>query len=66
MSVGNIGRWFNSRSEVDAYFSSTCTQMWNKYQSGAITRDEYIKNCPSGYKAWSCSNCGKWTGNFTY
>lgn len=66
MGVGNIGRWFNSRSEVDAYFSSTCTQMWNKYQSGAITRDEYIKNCPQGYKAWSCSNCGKWTGNFTY
>lgn len=66
MGVGNIGRWFNSRSEVDAYFSSTCTQMWNKYQSGTITRDEYIKNCPSGYKSWSCSNCGKWTGNFTY
>ena len=66
IGVGNIGRWFNSRSEVDAYFSSTCTQMWNKYQSGAITRDEYIKNCPQGYKAWSCSNCGKWTGNFTY
>ncbi len=66
MSVGNIGRWFNSRSEVDAYFSSTCTQMWNKYQSGAITRDEYIKNCPSGYKAWSCSKCNMWTGDFTY
>lgn len=66
MGVGNIGRWFNSRSEVDAYFSSTCTQMWNKYQSGAITRDEYIKNCPQGYKAWSCSHCGKWTGNFIY
>lgn len=66
IGVGNIGRWFNSRSEVDAYFSSTCTQMWNKYQSGAITRDEYIKNCPQGYKAWSCSNCGKWTGSFTY
>ena len=66
MPTGNIGKWFNSRSEVDAYFSSTCTQMWNKYQSGAITRDEYIKNCPQGYKAWSCSKCGMWTGDFTY
>lgn len=66
MGVGNIGKWFNSRSEVDAYFSATCSELWSKYQNGNITRDEYIKNCPQGYKAWSCSQCGKWTGNFTY
>lgn len=66
IGVGNIGRWFNSRSEVDAYFSSTCSQWLTKYQNGEISRDDYMKKCPSGYKAWSCSSCGKWTGNFTY
>jgi len=66
MGVGNIGRWFNSRSEVDAYFSATCSEWLTKYRNGTITVDEYMKNCPQGYKAWSCSNCGKWTGNFTY
>lgn len=66
MGVGNIGRWFNSRNELDNYFSSTCTNWGNKYHNGEITRDEYIKNCPQGYKSWSCSICGKWTGNFTY
>ena len=66
IGVGNIGRWFNSRSEVDACFSSTCSQWLTKYQNGEISRDDYMKKCPSGYKAWSCSNCGKWTGNFTY
>ena len=66
MPTGNIGKWFNSRSEVDAYFSSTCSKWLTKLDNGTITVDEYIKNCPQGYKAWSCSKCGKWTGDFTY
>ena len=66
MPTGNMGKWFNSRSEVDAYFSSTCSQWLTKYQNGEISRDDYMKKCPSGYKAWSCSKCGMWTGDFTY
>lgn len=66
MGVGNIGRWFNSRSEVQAYVGSVMDNWSNKFHNGEITREEYYKNCPQGYKAWSCSSCGKWTGNFTY
>lgn len=66
IGVGNIGRWFNSRSEVQSYVSSVM-ESWNtKYRNGEITWEEYAKSCPKGYKAWSCSNCGKWTGNFKY
>lgn len=66
IGVGNIGRWFNSRSEVQAYVSSVMESWNNKHKNGEITWEEYIKKCPSGYEAWSCSSCGKWTGNFTY
>lgn len=66
MSIGNIGKWFNSRSEVQAYVSSVMESWNNKFHNGEITREEYYKKCPQGYKAWSCPNCGKWTGNFTY
>ena len=31
-----------------------------------ITYDEYYKNVPSGYECWSCSYCGKWTGNLKH
>lgn len=66
MSCGNMGRWFNSRKEVDNYFSSVCDMWAKKWENGEIDRETYYKNCPSGYKCWSCSYCGKWTGNFTY
>lgn len=66
MGVGNIGKWFNSRSEVQAYVGSVMDNWSNKFHNGEITREEYYKNCPQGYKAWSCSSCGKLTGNFTY
>ena len=66
IGVGNIGRWFNSRSEVQAYVSSVMESWNNKHKNGEITWEEYIKKCPSGYKAWSCSKCNMWTGDFTY
>ncbi|MCC8016354.1 MAG: hypothetical protein LIO43_03010 [Clostridiales bacterium] len=66
MSVGNIGKWFNSRNEVQAYVSSVMESWNSKYEDGKITWEEYAKNCPSGYECWSCSWCGKWTGNFKY
>ena len=27
---------------------------------------EYGEKSPCGYECWSCSYCGKWTGNFKY
>lgn len=66
IKCGNIGMWFGSRSEVDTYFSSVCNKWGTKYKNEEITWEEYTKNCPQGYECWSCSYCGKWTGNFKY
>ena len=64
--VGNIGKWFSSRNELVSYYNSVA-ESWNeKWLSGAISNQEYYANCPSGYECWSCSGCGKWTGNFKY
>lgn len=40
--------------------------MEKKVQTGEITFEEYNKKAPTGYESWSCSHCGKWTGNFKY
>ena len=66
IKCGNIGMWFGSRREVDTYFSSVCNTWGTKYNNEEITWEEYTKNCPQGYECWSCSYCGKWTGNFVY
>ena len=66
IKCGNIGMWFGSRSEVDTYFSSECQKWGTKYKNEEITWEEYTENCPQGYECWSCSYCGKWTGNFKY
>ena len=66
IKCGNIGMWFGSRREVDTYFSSVCNKWVTKYKNEEITWEEYTKNCPQGYECWSCSYCGKWTGNFKY
>ena len=66
MSCGNMGRWFNSKDEVDAYWDKVDISHFEQYQNGIITFEEYHKKSPYGYECWSCSYCGKWTGNFKY
>lgn len=66
MSVGNIGKWFNSRNEVEKYVNSVIEEWTNKRLNGEITLEEYNKYAPYGYECWSCAYCGKWTGNFKY
>lgn len=66
MNCGNIGKWFNSRSEVQSYVDSVKARYYNQYNNGEITWEEYISKVPTGYECWSCSHCGKWTGNFKY
>ena len=66
IKCGNIGMWFGSRREVDTYFSSICNKWGTKYKNEEITWEEYTKNCPQGYECWSCSYCGKWTGNLKH
>ena len=64
MKCGNMGRWFDSKSDVKAYVDSVMKSWADKWESGEISDDEYFSNCPQGYECWSCGYCGKWTGNF--
>ena len=64
MKCGNMGRWFDSKSDVKAYADSVMKSWADKWESGEISDDEYFANCPQGYECWSCGYCGKWTGNF--
>lgn len=66
IKCGNMGRWFNSRSELVAYYNSEVSKWNKKIDNEEITYDEYYKNVPSGYECWSCSYCGKWTGNLKH
>ena len=64
MKCGNMGRWFDSKSDVKAYVDSVMKSWADKGESGELSDDEYFANCPQGYECWSCGYCGKWTGNF--
>ena len=66
IKCGNMGRWFNSKDEVDAYWDKVDISYFEQYQNGIITFEEYHKKSPYGYECWSCSYCGNWTGNFKY
>jgi hypothetical protein len=66
IKCGNMGRWFNSRSELVVYYNSEVSKWNKKIDNEEITYDEYYKNVPSGYECWSCSYCGKWTGNLKH
>ena len=66
IKCGNIGRWFNSRNEVEKYWEDVDNSHYKQWQEGKITVEEYYKISPYGYESWSCSYCGKWTGNFKY
>ena len=61
-----MGRWFNSRDEVDNYWVQVDNNYAKQYLDGTITFKEYGEKSPCGYECWSCSYCGKWTGNFMY
>lgn len=63
---GNMGKWFNSRAEVNNYYNRVVNNWNTKEQNGEITWKEYVKSCPNGYECWSCPYCHKWTGNFYY
>ena len=66
IKCGNMGKWFNSRSELVAYYNSEVSKWNKKIDNEEITYDEYYKNVPSGCECWSCSYCGKWTGNLKH
>lgn len=67
MDVGNSGKWFSSKQEAIAYYDSK-TEYWSNWlkEDPKNRKEEYLKNCPSGYEVWDCMFCGKWTINFYY
>ena len=66
MSCGNMGKWFTSKSDIDDYWEEVVQPYSKQYEDGEITWETYCKKSPYGYECWSCSYCGKWTGNFKY
>ena len=66
MSCGNMGKWFTSKSDIDDYWEEVVQTYSKQYENGEITWETYCKKSPYGYECWSCSYCGKWTGDFKY
>ena len=66
MSCGNMEKWFTSKSDIDDYWEEVVQTYSKQYENGEITWEEYCKKSPYVYECWSCSYCGKWTGNFKY
>ena len=66
IKCGNMEKWFSSRDEIDKYWVEIDNYYFKQYKTGKITYEEYCKKSPCGYECWSCSYCGKWTGNFKY
>lgn len=66
IKCGSMGKWFNSRSELVAYYNNEVSKWNKKIDNEEITYDEYYKNVLSGYECCSCSYCGKWTGNLKH
>ena len=65
-SCGDAGIWVASKDEFKTYYENYCEKWNSKWVNDEISNEEYYKNCPYGYECWSCSYCGKWTGNFKY
>lgn len=65
-SCGDAGIWVASKNEFKTYYENYCEEWNNKWVNDEISNEEYYKNCPYGYECWSCSYCGKWTGNLKY
>ena len=61
-----MGKWFTSKSDIDDYWEEVVQTYSKQYEYGEITWETYCKKSPYGYECWSCSYCGKWTGNFKY
>lgn len=63
---GNMGKWFDSQAQAESYYNQEIEIWGKKWENEDIAKEEYLKNCPSGYETWSCPQCQKWTLNFYY
>jgi len=65
-NAGNSGLWFNSYAEADSYYDTIIADWGTKWETGKITKEEYLEKCPSGFEVWTCPVCSKYTLNFYY
>lgn len=68
ISVGNSGKWFNTKEEAIATYKKEIKIWGDKWtnKEKPISDEEYYSKCPYGYEVWSCIYCGKWTLNYYY
>ena len=66
MGAGNTELWFETKAQADNYYNSQIEKWGKLWENDEITKDEYLKKCPSGYEVWTCPQCKKWTINFYY
>lgn len=66
MPVGNMGQWFENKNDLEQFVTDEIQYWRDKRANGEISLEEYNQYAPTGYEGWSCSYCGKWTGNFKY
>lgn len=66
MDAGNTGLWFETKAQADNYYNSQQEKWGQLWENDEITKEEYLKKCPSGYEVWTCPQCKKWTINFYY
>lgn len=66
IGAGNTGLWFETKAQADNYYDSEIDKWGELWTNDKITKEKYLKECPSGYEAWTCPQCKKWTINFYY
>lgn len=66
IGAGNTGLWFETKAQADNYYDSQLEKWGKLWENDEITKEEYLKKCPSGYETWTCPQCKKWTINFYY
>lgn len=66
MGAGNTELWFETKAQADNYYNSQIEKWGKLWENDEITKEEYLKKCPSGYEVWTCPQCKKWTINFYY
>lgn len=66
MESGNTGKWFDTKAQADSYYNTEIEKWGKQWENDEITKEEYLKKCPSGYEVWTCPQCQKWTINFYY
>ena len=48
IKCGNMGKWFNTKDEIEEYRNNISNKYCQQYENGEITWEEYMKKSPYG------------------